>query len=599
MRFFLLICLCCLQCISLFAQDQKIVDSLIIIYNQGDLEGEDKLQLLVDLSFNESQNSDLALKFANELIQLSKEQADNKFLANGYIQKGNINKRLGNLEVAITNFFKGAETAKNGKHLNSEGVAYLSIADVYSIMGNSKNAELYYDKSIEILRKTNDSVSLATSLLNAGDEYFNTKDYELALEYFQESGAIFKKTNYLIGTAYNLGNVGMVYAEQGKNTLAELNINRAIAILEELQDYYPVSVYLTYMADIYARKNDMPSAFDYAQRSLDLATKYQLKNQVSDAYLKLSELYEKDGNDSKSLLFYKNHITYRDSVKNIEGLQNMANLRTDFEVSKKQIEVDLLEQKKKTQNVILYATIGVLFLIGLLALGLLRRNKYIKSMNNIIEEEKARSDKLLLNILPVETAEELKKYGKVKAKKFESVTVLFSDFENFTKYSEHLSPELLVETVDFYFSEFDKIIAKYNLEKIKTIGDAYMCAGGLQHSPSNHAKSVVQAAFEIAAFVDKIKNEVDKENLNFNVRLGINSGPVVAGVVGSSKFAYDIWGDTVNIASRMESNSGIGKINVSEKTYRLIKDEFKCEYRGEIDVKNKGKMKMYFVNSKE
>jgi class 3 adenylate cyclase len=219
----------------------------------------------------------------------------------------------------------------------------------------------------------------------------------------------------------------------------------------------------------------------------------------------------------------------------------------------------------------------------------------VKKSNKIIEAEKDRSENLLLNILPKETAEELKEKGRVEAKQFESVTVLFTDFKGFTRSSQNLSPSKLVKSVDYYFSKFDKIIEKYGLEKIKTIGDAYMCAGGLPFPTPGHPKKMILAATEIAAFVEEVKRSGDDSIVHFDIRIGINTGPVVAGVVGTKKFAYDIWGDTVNVAARMESNSEPGRVNISEYTYELVRDEFKCEYRGEIDVKNKGMMKMYFV----
>jgi class 3 adenylate cyclase len=202
-----------------------------------------------------------------------------------------------------------------------------------------------------------------------------------------------------------------------------------------------------------------------------------------------------------------------------------------------------------------------------------------------------------LNILPEETALELKESGKVVAKRFESVTVLFTDFEGFTQYAENLSPEKLVESVDYYFSKFDAIIEKYDLEKIKTLGDSYMCAGGLPFETEDHAYRMILAAQEILDFVQHSNRENPFNHTRFNIRIGINTGPVVAGVVGTKKFAYDIWGDTVNIASRMESNSVPGKINISENTYALTKKAFDCEYRGEVEVKNRGMMKMYFVNN--
>jgi len=585
------------QIVSSYAQNQSIADSLVKIYRADNLRGLAKLKLLENLSFNEFNNLNLSLKYAEELIVLSKRGENLLYLSKGYYQKGNSNRILGNLENALEAFFKSAEAAIKAKSIEDEGIANMSIADIYSEMGNSANAEIYYAIAIELLRKTDAGVTLATALLNAGDEAFNVEKYERALLYFEESGLIFKDANYLIGTAYNLGNVGMVYAEQGNHDLAEKNINESITILEDLKDYYPISVYLTYMADIYAKKGEMQTALNYSQRSLELAIQYGLKDQISDANLKLSELYEQTGNNDASLKHYKDYIVYRDSLINIKKVEQMADLRTNHEVSQKQVEVDLLNEQKRTQRIIVIAVIIALVLIGLLAFGLYKRYKFTQETKLIIEEEKNRSESLLLNILPEETAKELKQSGKVKAKKFESVTVLFSDFEGFTKYSEHLSPEALVETVDFYFSKFDEIIEKYKLEKIKTIGDAYMCAGGLPFTSDDHAKRMVLAAFEIAEFVDEIQKEVEKKNLNFNVRIGINTGPVVAGVVGSKKFAYDIWGDTVNIASRMESNSALGKINISENTYQLIKDDFECEYRGEIDAKNRGMMKMYFVNS--
>ena len=355
------------------------------------------------------------------------------------------------------------------------------------------------------------------------------------------------------------------------------------SILQESQDYYPISVYLMAMADIYIEKEDYETAISYAQRSLTLAEQYELREQLGDANKKLAELYELIGDMATSYVHYKNHITYRDSLLNIEKVQQLADQRTNFEVSQKQIEVELLETKTRNQLIIL----------GFVGISLLASLWFYRA----ISREKQTSEKLLLNILPEDTAKELKLNGKVKAKQYESVSVLFTDFKGFTSYSENLSPEALVETVDFYFSKFDAIIEKHGLEKIKTIGDAYMCAGGLHKNENGHAKSTVAAAFEIAEFVENTKNDIAASDLTFDIRIGINTGPVVAGVVGTKKFAYDIWGDTVNVASRMESMSMPGKINISEYTYAIVKEDYTCEYRGEIEVKNRGSMKMYFVNA--
>jgi adenylate cyclase len=203
--------------------------------------------------------------------------------------------------------------------------------------------------------------------------------------------------------------------------------------------------------------------------------------------------------------------------------------------------------------------------------------------------EKHKSDELLLNILPEGVAEELKNTGSAQAKQYNNVSVLFTDFVNFTGLSEHMTPTELVQIIHRNFTAFDAIIEKHGLEKIKTIGDAYMAVCGLPTDMPDHAQRIVKAALDIQKYI----NGSDSK---FQIKIGINSGPVVAGIVGIKKYAYDIWGDTVNTAARMEQNSEAGKINISGSTYELVKDDFACEYRGKINAKNKGEVDMYFVN---
>jgi class 3 adenylate cyclase len=227
-----------------------------------------------------------------------------------------------------------------------------------------------------------------------------------------------------------------------------------------------------------------------------------------------------------------------------------------------------------------------------------RQENQLELRNKLIEKEKQKSDELLLNILPAETAEELKETGEAAAKSYKMVTVLFSDFKNFTMVAEKLSPEKLVAEINYYFSAFDQIIQKHEVEKIKTIGDAYMCAGGLPHENITNPIDVVLAALEIQEFMTQDKLERQKLNQPFyEIRIGVHSGPIVAGIVGIKKFAYDIWGDTVNIASRMESGGEVGKVNISGATYELVKDKFNCTHRGKMEAKHKGMIDMYFVDS--
>lgn len=215
--------------------------------------------------------------------------------------------------------------------------------------------------------------------------------------------------------------------------------------------------------------------------------------------------------------------------------------------------------------------------------------------------QKDRSDSLLLNILPKEIAEELKEKGSADAQLIDFATVIFTDFKDFTVISQDLSPEQLVHEINMCFSQFDYIMEKHGIEKIKTIGDSYMAVGGLPRPNKTHAADVVKAAFEIQEYIkDLIARKKEHNEPFFEIRIGIHTGPVVAGIVGVKKFQYDIWGDTVNTASRMESSGEPGKINISETTYEILKADaaYTFEPRGKLDVKGKGKMDMYFVSKK-
>lgn len=264
-----------------------------------------------------------------------------------------------------------------------------------------------------------------------------------------------------------------------------------------------------------------------------------------------------------------------------------------------------------------YVQVGfVLILIVIIVLFIKGREKVLRDQNRLLEQTVAerteevvqekkqveklynRSEELLLNILPVETAEELKAKGHVEAELIDEVTVLFTDFKGFTALSEQLTPKELVRDIHECFSEFDRIMQKHGVEKIKTIGDAYMAAGGLPQPNSTHAIDVVKAALEMVEFVEQGKVTKKLNGLPFfEVRVGVHTGPVVAGIVGIKKFQYDIWGDTVNTASRMESSGEPGKVNISESTYQLIKEKFNCRHRGKVAAKGKGEIDMYFVES--
>jgi class 3 adenylate cyclase len=245
---------------------------------------------------------------------------------------------------------------------------------------------------------------------------------------------------------------------------------------------------------------------------------------------------------------------------------------------------------------------AVVFLITLFVLVYLLKNenqryeKVLRDRNNLLDQLNHKNEVLLENILPASVAKELKEKGEVKPKIYKNTTVMFTDFYQFTAKAERMSAIELVKDLDSYFKQFDRIIARYGIEKLKTIGDAYMCVTGVPVERTTHALDMVKAAFEIRDELKEINKERKEQGKEvWDIRIGINSGNIVAGIIGETKFAFDIWGDAVNIASRMEMHGEPGKVNISSSTYLLVKDQVHCIHRGKIEAKGKGEIDMYFA----
>ncbi len=483
------------------AQDQKVADSLARIYQQNTLADSVKIKLLTELSFNETRDLKKGLKYAEELISLSEKTGNNNYLRSGYFLKGNKKRALGNLDEALEAYFKSAEIARKSNSLKGEGETYGAIADSYSEANDYPNSKLFYKKAITILRQSNDSISLASVLSNAGNEFLKTKNYDSALLYFRESKVIFEKANYLSGQGYCLGNIGMVYAAIGKNDLAEKNINEAIHILEEAQDYHPICDYLISMSDVYLNKGDEQTALNYTLRSLQLAEEYGLKKQVAAANLKLSELYEKAGNLSLALKYYKTHIAYRDSVNNLNTFQRMAYLRTNFEVSQNQIEVNMLNQQKRNQKN-LVITLGIILGLTIIILAILLKNNQNKQKAyKILNIQKEETDKQktkaedALNELQVTQKQliqsaKMASLGELTAGIAHEIQNPLNFVNNFSEVSVELLSELIEGTVNKLAAsdkaKADEIINDLadNLKKISHHGKRAdsIVKGMLQHS---------------------------------------------------------------------------------------------------------------------
>lgn len=351
------------------------------------------------------------------------------------------------------------------------------------------------------------------------------------------------------------------------------------------------------LAQLSGQNQNIATTYEEQLRQVEEKTKEQLNQQEA----KISGLSQEKQSIDSSYRYATRKLEYLSKEQMIDSVV-LAQQEREIQTQKTLIaEKELEKEKSDSLRNLLALVLAFMGVIAVLFYARYRAKRKtaneLQQKNKLVEAEQQRSNTLLLNILPPAIAEELKARNKVAARKYDQATVMFIDFKGFTHVAEQLSPEMLVEELDFCFSNFDRIIGQHRIEKIKTIGDAYMCASGLSDmnaSPSD----IVKAALEIQDFMLALKAErLNRGMPYFEARVGIHAGPVVAGVVGAKKFAYDIWGDTVNIAARMEEACEPGHVNVSEAAHWLAKYEFEWQYRGKVAAKNKGMMDMYYVTS--
>ena len=471
--------------------------------------------------------------------------------------------------------------------LTNIGAVYLNKPATY------QKALEYFLRSYKLSLAINDTYSVGTSTANLGETYYKMGDDSTALFYLNQSVKAYEGTEDL---PYSLNYIGRIYTRQKEFDKAIKTHSKAFEISKKLDTRLDMTQSLVGLAQAYAAKGDIASSIDIYKQSLEVGKPLNAVTEIKDAYQGLSKAYADQSDYNNAFKYQDLLLAIKDTMYNINTDKKLGTLQFTFDLEKKESQISLLNKDKeiqqqeiKRQKLVRNSFIGGFAIVLLFAaVFFMQRNR--------ISKEKKRSDELLLNILPEETAEELKATGTAKTKSFDHVSVLFTDFKNFTQASEKLTPEELVAEINHCYSEFDRIITKHGIEKIKTIGDSYMCAGGLPVSNNTHAFDVVSAALEMVNFIEVNKRErIEKGQPYFELRLGIHTGPVVAGIVGIKKFAYDIWGDTVNTASRMESSGEVGKVNISGNTFDLIKDKFLCAHRGMIHAKNKGLIDMYFV----
>ncbi|NNC94009.1 MAG: tetratricopeptide repeat protein [Chitinophagales bacterium] len=617
--------------------NSKKIDSLKAIIDATAPDA-NKVDFLLELATHYyGANPDEAIRIGNEAVKLGEELKYHKGVAYGYktigiahyvkgdntralqnwqlsldrfksieFQEGiaNILSNMGaihyneqHFEIALEHYFEALEVSQIiGDKLRS-ATAYLNIGAVYQDQRLYDKASKYYQLSLELSEELKDKEAIGTCLTNLGEVYFKKGDYDIALEYFEKSLKPMEDTK---GLAYSKHYIGKVYAEKGDFENAIKYETEAYEIAKKLDSKLDMTTCLNGLGHIYLKKGNIDLSISKFLEAEKLAREVDSDLELQYTYQGLSEAYHKIGDHEQAFHYVMLFSGLSDSLYTSEIQKKMKDSEiqmNEMELAKKEAEAQVQEERMRQQKIIKNAFMGGLGLV-LLILFILTRNFLNKiKINKILDKQKEEIEKLLLNILPAKVADELKQKGQATPRHFESVTVLFADFKGFTTISKGMSPGDLVTELNNFFIAFDAIMDKYNLEKIKTIGDCYMCAGGIPTENDTHPLDMVHAAIEMQEYMTLISEKKKELGLeSWNLRIGIHTGPVVAGVVGRRKYAYDIWGSTVNVASRLESNGEAGKINISEFTYNLIKDHYKCIPRGKIFAKNYGDIEMYFVD---
>lgn len=541
--------------------------------------------------YNRSVDKTNAIDCLGKAITVLQQTNNKKHLYEAYDELALIYTFIGDVPNALDFFSKSLKLAEELRDTPAIASLTNDIGFVYGTNGEADASLLQHKKAMELFSAIGDEAGLSSTLNNVGMQYYKEKDFVSAEKYFLQSLAIREKLNLKPGLAVTYNNLGGVYRAKGDLNNAMVYFKKSLALRRELKDFLSVSQSLNNISQLYTTQGQWQKARIYVDSALSLAKQYKSPGFIISAERQYARVDSALGNFESALYHYQQYVLYNDSVNRESNRKAVLKTQIKYEFEKKQEQVkaeqdkkDALSAKELQRQKLFRNSFIAGFAVMLLFAGVFffQRNK--------IGKEKKRSEDLLLNILPKEVAEELKEKGSAEAKLFENVTVFFSDFKGFTTVSEKLSPQELVNELHECFTAFDNIMQKHNIEKIKTVGDAYLAVSGVPTANPNHAEDVVKAAIEICEYM---KTRSNKELSA--VRIGIHSGHVVAGIVGVKKFAYDIWGDTVNTAARMEQNGEAGKVNISEATYELVKDKFNTEFRGEIEAKNKGKLKMYFV----
>lgn len=566
---------------------------------------------------NRGMNKEALAMYAKALL-LRQEGSDEVGVAETHNNMGSTHHAMGNIPLAVEYYRKSLAVQERLQDLNGMSTSLLNLSTVYGEQDDWDMARKYAEKSLALLEKADDAYGLSYAINNLAVLLKREGKLQESLENHKKSLSIRERIQDKQGIAYSLLYIGEIEeildtskVVKGGESRAEKLLKRSYNAFAEYGDKPGKALAASFLSQYYFKKEDYTRALAYAQESLlageQLGSPEILKRNAEIIY----KIRKKQGKVAEALKMHELYVRMHDSIFN-ENFRK-ENMRQSFQYDydrkvtsdsiKAQGERMVLQAQVEKEEANRKAITAVLIIITLFALFAYNRFRVTSRQKRQIEEqhfalgkEKEKSDNLLLNILPQATAEELKETGTTKARRYDSVTVLFSDFVNFTGIADSLPAESLVQEIHRCYSAFDEILAKHGIEKIKTIGDGYMCVCGLPERYEDHALRTVRAALEMQAFLAACRREQEQQQgIHFEARIGIHSGPVVAGVVGSRKFAYDIWGETVNTAARMEQIAQPGTITVSAVTAGYLSDVFTLTNKGSVSLKNKGVMDVWEV----
>ena len=565
----------------------------------GDLESIASTLNNIGLNYKMRGNYDKAIEYYEQTIRIDEELDKGSEIAITLNNIGMVYRLWGKYDKAIEYFERSLNLKSSLKEQDGVSKSLKYIGLVYTDWGKYDEAIRSFRESLKIEESLNNEAEAAVRLNNLGRVYFYQNHYDTALVYFEKNLEFQIRSNDMgqIALAYN--NIGKVYEAQKKYKDAVQYLSSALEIYTKLGKEGEKSTALANLSGICRAMGQNEKALQLLDSSTIIADKLGLLNQLRQNYRYYSDIYSALKNYEKALEYYKKYTEVKDSVFSNEKLRQLSDFQIKYETEKKENEIQILKQNEVIQGLALrkqtilrnsMLAVSVLFLLlaGLVFYGFQLKKKD----NKIISSAMEKSDQLLLNILPAGIANDLKEKGKTEPQLFENVTICFVDIVNFTHKSTTISPVVLIEELNQIFTAFDNLIEKYSCERIKTIGDSYMAVSGLPVPDPRHAYQIVSCCVDMIHFIRKRNT---KSPHTWEIRVGVHTGEVIAGVVGVKKYIYDVFGDSINTASRMESNSEPMKINISESTWNLVKDEFDTEPRGELEVKGKGKLRMYFV----